>query len=209
MSGNWPFFEGARGVGAFTGSMAAPHARTLLFALLACALRARAQEPGDIDLLGPPKAVKPIDEDAVRRRRTMLQLHQGVGLGMFALELANTVVGQLNYSDKFAAGPNTGKYLLAHQITAYSTLVAFAGTGLLAVFAPTPIPRKPEGFDRLSLHKLSMGVATLGMASEAVLGIWAHGREGYLNQPDLAAAHLVIGYVTLAAVSLGVGAIVF
>ena len=188
--------------------MAPPHARALLFGLLACACAARAQEPGDIDLLGPPKAARPVDEDEIRRRRSMLPLHQAVGLGMFAIELANTAIGQLNWSDKFAAGPNTGKYVLAHQITGYATLVAFAGSGLLAVFAPTPLP-KSEGFDRTSLHRLSMGVATLGMAAEAVLGIWTRTREGYLNQPDFATAHLVIGYVTFAAVSLGVGAIVF
>ena len=133
---------------------------------------------------------------------------QGVGLGMFALSLANTVVGQLNYSDRFASGPSTGKYQLAHQITAYGTLVAFAGTGLLAVFAPTPIP-KSGGFDRVWLHKVAMLTATAGMAAETVLGIWTSGREGYLNQPDLAAAHLIIGYVTFAAIALGVGVIVF
>ena len=54
-----------------------------------------------------------------------------------------------------------------------------------------------------------MFTATGGMAAEAVLGLWTRSREGYLNQPDFAAAHLVIGYVTFAAISLGVGAIVF
>ena len=162
----------------------------------------------DFELLADPKATPRVDEEAVRRRRLLLTVHQGVGLGMFALALGNTVVGQLNYSDRFASGPSTGRYQLAHQITAYGTLVAFAGTGLLALLAPTPLPRA-AGFDRVSLHKLAMGAATAGMAAEAVLGIWTASREGYLNQPGLAAAHLAIGYFTFAAISLGVGTIVF
>jgi hypothetical protein len=118
------------------------------------------------------------------------------------------VVGQLNYSDRFASGPSTGKYQLAHQITAYATLGAFAATGLLAVFAPNPFPRH-EGFDRIALHKVSMATAAAGFAAATVLGIWTASREGYLNQPDFAAVHLALGYFTFAALSVGVGAIVF
>jgi hypothetical protein len=162
----------------------------------------------NFELLDESKPVAKVDEDAVRLRRKLLNLHQAVGLGMFALSLANTVVGQLNYSDRFASGPSTGKYQQAHQITAYTTVLAFAGTGLLALFAPTPLP-KSGGIDRMTVHKLAMLTATAGMAAEIVLGILTAGREGYLNQPDFAAAHLVIGYATFAAISLGVGVIVF
>ena len=162
----------------------------------------------DFDLLGESKPTLQVDEAAIRRRRFLLDVHQGVGLGMFAIALANTIVGQLNYSDRFASGPSTGRYQLAHQLTAYGTVVAFAGTGLLALFAPTPLPKTP-GFDRSSLHKLAMGAATLGMAAEVVLGIWTSSREGYLNQSNFATAHLVVGYFTFAALSLGVGAMVF
>jgi hypothetical protein len=162
----------------------------------------------DFDLLGESKPAFQVDEAAIRRRRFLLDVHAAVGLGMFALSLANTVVGQLNYSDRFASGPSTGRYQLAHQITAYGTVVAFAGTGLLALFAPTPLPKTP-GFDRVTLHKLAMGAATLGMAAEVVLGIWTSSREGYLNQSNFATAHLVIGYFTFAALSLGVGTFVF
>jgi hypothetical protein len=166
------------------------------------------QAPLNFDLLGEPAPGVRVDQAALARRRTMLQIHQGLGLGMFAVTAANVVIGQLNYSDKFASGPNTEKYQMAHQITAYSTLVLFTATGLLAVFAPTPLPRSP-GFDRTTLHKIAMGTAAAGMAAEAVLGIWTRTREGYLNQPDLATAHLIIGYATFAAMSVGLGAIVF
>ncbi len=162
----------------------------------------------DFDLLGEGKPALHVDEGALRRRRTMLNVHQGFGLGMFAVALANTVVGQLNYSDRFASGPSTGKYELTHKITAYSTVGLFAVTGLLAVFAPNPIP-KSGGFDRVTLHKIAMATATAGMVAQVALGIWTSSREGYLNQPDIATAHLVVGYVTFAAITLGVGAIVF
>jgi hypothetical protein len=54
-----------------------------------------------------------------------------------------------------------------------------------------------------------MLVAALGFATEIVLGIVAAGREGYLNQASLAEAHLVIGYVTTAAVGVGTAALFF
>jgi hypothetical protein len=163
----------------------------------------------DFDLLEPPKpGLLQVDESVLRRRRTLLNWHQGVGLGMFGIALANTIVGQLNYSDRFANGPSTGKYELAHTLTAGATVAAFAATGLLAVFAPNPIP-KTGGFDRVTVHKIAMATATAGIATETVLGIYTASREGYLNQPNFAAAHLAIGYVTFAAIALGVGVIVF
>jgi hypothetical protein len=164
--------------------------------------------PLDFELLDAPKPSLLVDEGAIRRRRTLLNLHQAAGLGLFAIALGNTVVGQLNYSDRFANGPSTGKYEQLHKITAYSTVVAFAATGALAIFAPTPLPKTP-GFDRVSWHKLSVGAAAAGIAAEVVLGIYTASREGRLNQPDLAAVHLGIGYFTFAALSLGVGVIVF
>jgi len=159
------------------------------------------------DLLGVPPNTQKVNEDALRLRRTMLTVHQGVGLGMFALQLSTTIVGQLNYNDKFG-GDNTSKYVQAHDILAYSTLASFAAAATLAWFAPKPIKRG-EGFDRVSLHKASMLAATLGMLAEGTLGIWTQSREGYLNQKSIGTAHLAIGYVTLAAVTVGISALVF
>jgi len=168
-----------------------------------------APKPGslDFDLLGAPPKTQEVNEKELRLRRTLLTVHQGVGLGMFALQLATTVVGQLNYDDKFG-GDNTSKYVEAHAILAYATLASFAAAGTLALLAPAPIKRS-EGFDRVSLHKLSMFTATAGMVAQGVLGVWTQSREGYLNQQSLGTAHLVVGYVTLAAVAVGVGALVF
>ena len=162
----------------------------------------------DFDLLAPPPP-PPGQDPALARRRTLLDWHQGLGIGLFGLTLATTVVGQLNYDDRFVGSrPSTGNYLAPHAVLATSTLVAFAATGMLALLAPAP-PVRRDGFDRITLHKIAMFTAAAGMAAEGALGLWTQRREGYLNQESLARAHLVLGYVVLAAVTTGVAAIVF
>jgi hypothetical protein len=164
----------------------------------------------DFDLLGkaPPPKVQ-IDDAAMKQRATMLSLHQQLGLGMFGLQLATTVVGQLNYDDKYGTNPPiTGQYELPHAVLAFSTLGMFAVAGTVALLAPSN-PVKKEGYDRLTLHKASMAVATAGMIAQGVLGVYANNQEGRIDQASIAQTHLVIGYLTLAAVSVAIGAIVF
>src|SRR5512137_857654 len=79
----------------------------------AASLAATPPKPSDLDfdLLGkaPPPKVQ-IDDAAMKQRASMLSLHQKLGLGMFGLQLATTVVGQLNYNDKYGTNPPiTGK----------------------------------------------------------------------------------------------------
>lgn len=182
--------------------------RPVLVALAA----APAADPSlDFDLLGTPPPVAPsADDGAMRRRRGMLKLHQGLGLGLVGLHLGATVVGQLNYSDKYGSNaPLTGRYELSHSVFAYSTVGVFAVNGVLALLAPTPKAKVKRGFDRVSLHKLGMAVATAGMLAQGVLGVYTDSREGYLNQQDYAKAHLAIGYATFAALGVAVGALVF
>lgn len=164
----------------------------------------------DFDLLDAPAppAVK-IDDAAMKQRRSMLDLHQKAGLGLLALELATTVVGQLNYNDKYGANaPVTGRYELSHTVLAYSTLGVFAATGAIALFAPAN-PVKKTQYDRLTLHKVGMALATAGMVAQGVVGIYADSREGRIDQAQIAKTHLVIGYATLAAVGVAVGALIF
>lgn len=164
----------------------------------------------DFDLLGKPPPVAAVDDPAMGRRRWMLKTHQAVGLGLVALQIATTVVGQLNYSDKYGgSAPLTGKYELSHTALAYTNVAVFAANGGIALFAPSPKNKPKRGFDRMSLHKLSMAIAAGGMLAQAGLGIYTDSREGYLNQQDYAKAHLAIGYATLAALGVGVGALVF
>jgi cytochrome b561 len=164
----------------------------------------------NFDLLGEPAQPPPPSADAksMRLRSTMLKTHQAFGLGLLALQVATTTVGQLNYNDKFSGGPNTNRYKESHAILAYVNLGVFVTTGALAVFAPSPPKTVDTGFDRVTLHKVSMFTAFAGMAAQGVLGVYTASREGYQNQSTFATAHLAIGYATLAAMLVGVGAIV-
>jgi hypothetical protein len=179
--------------------------------LLLAAASQKATDPSlDFDLLGKPAAPKvKIDDAALKRRRTMLDLHQATGLGLLALQLATTVVGQLNYSDKYGSNPPvTGRYELSHTVLAYTTLAVFAVDGGIALLAPG-LPAPKDRYDRLTLHKVGMAFATAGMVAQGVVGVYTDQREGRLNQARAARAHLVIGYTTLAAVGVAVGALVF
>lgn len=162
----------------------------------------------DFDLLGEAKPPpEPANAGALRLRRKMLKVHQGLGLSLLGVQLATTAVGQLSYSDRFAGGPDTGRYRLTHKLLAYTTLGVFAVNGTIALLAPSA--KTPRKFDRVAVHRLAMAAAAAGMATQAVLGTVTRERSGYLNQEKFATAHLVVGYVTLAAVLTGVGVIVF
>lgn len=171
-----------------------------------------APDPGDMgfDLLGapPPPAAAP-DEGRMKTRRTLLNIHQGLGIGLLAVSTTMMVFGQLNYSDRFGGGPSTGKFETPHTVLAFTTLGLFVATGLMALVAPSPLQERSEGIDRVTLHKIGMFTAAVGMAAQAALGIWTVNREGYINQTSVARAHLVVGYVTYAAMLFGVGALVF
>jgi hypothetical protein len=163
----------------------------------------------DWDLLGDaPKPKVPEEDRSLRLRRRMLNLHQAVGIGLFGLQLSSTVVGQLNYNDKFGVD-NTGRYKLTHQVIAYTNLAAFATAGTIALFAPSAKGPKRSGIDRVTVHKIGMAVATAGMIAQGLLGFQTARREGYLDKQDYGRAHLVIGYTTLAAMGVAVGVLVF
>jgi hypothetical protein len=179
------------------------------------ALAATKARPGgspssmDFDLLGDaPRPVVPAEDPSLRTRRKMLNLHQGLGLGLLGLQLASTVTGQLNYSDKFGTA-NTGRYKDTHRGLVYANIVAFAAVGGIALFAPTEKGAPPRPFGRTTIHKIGMALATAGMITQAYLGIRTAQREGYLDKQTYGRAHLAVGYATLAAMGVAVGALVF
>jgi hypothetical protein len=176
---------------------------------LALASKASTPDPGmDFDLLGEAKPPPAPDAGALKLRRTMLTVHQAVGFGLVGLQLATTIVGQLNYSDRFAGGPSTAQYQLSHAALAYTTLGVFVVNGTIALLAPSPVKRSMT-MDRVMVHRIAMFTAAAGMLAQGILGVYTSDREGYLNQEKLATVHLAIGYATLAAMATGVGALVF
>jgi hypothetical protein len=193
---------------ASAGTREAPSALRLTLSVGLAAAEA-ADDPLDFDLLGAPEPAAPAaDAGALRLRRGMLNLHQGLGIGLLTLTSATVVVGQLSYGDRYG-GPATGRYELLHAGLSYTTLGLFAATGLLALLSPDADRAPSAAVDRTTLHKIGLYTAAAGMAAQAGLGILTAGREGRLNQQRLATAHLAIGYLTLAGMAFGVGAIVF
>ena len=161
----------------------------------------------DFDLLDPPTAPmapkpNPAFESSVRTRRTMLELHQALGFATWAAVATTVVLGQLQLHDRYGGGGDTGKFRIPHLAFAIGSSTLFAGTGLLAAFAPSPFERR-EGLSTALLHKVMMYIATAGMAAQIILGIVTGLREGALDQRAFAATHQAVGYVTAGALTVG------
>jgi len=165
----------------------------------------------DFDLLDdaakkPDAAAQAADAERidrmVRTRRTMLTLHQGLGIATLASLVGTTVVGQLAFNDKYRGGGDTERFLPWHVGLLITTSALFTTVGLLGVLAPVPY-EKHFRWDTANIHKMFMALATAGMVAQLVLGLVTHGLDGQLSQVDLATAHQVIGYATLGAMTAG------
>jgi hypothetical protein len=175
---------------------------------------ARRPSGGDMDFELLPQKPQSSTEQAsieskIKTRRAMLQWHQGFGIATAALMAGTVITGQLNYSDRFGGGGSSGQYEGWHDTLEAATVVSFATAGLLAILTPTPFEHKSDGVDTVTVHKWTMLVATIGMGAEVPLGIWTVTREGYVNQGTLALTHLIVGYVTAAALTAGATALFF
>jgi hypothetical protein len=167
----------------------------------------------DFDLLDSSESAEAAQENPelekkVSRRRTMLKLHQGLGFALTASLVATTVVGQLQFNDSFRGGGDDRNLLGLHRGLAISTSAIFASVGLLGLLAPEPFEKEFQ-WDTITVHKLLMSVATVGMLAQVVLGIMSTHRFGRLSERDYAFAHQVVGYTTLGAVSAGVVTLFF
>jgi hypothetical protein len=169
------------------------------------------QQPSmDFDLLPPaPKSeVNPELEAQVRKRRAMLQWHQGLGLAMLGTLGATVVVGQLDFNDKFRGGGDTDKWQTPHLVLASASTVLFTSVALLGVLAPNPYPKK-AGWDTATIHKVLMTAATAGMLAQMIIGLAAPAQNGSTLERDLAGVHQVLGYTTLALTTAGAVVYVF
>jgi len=178
---------------------------------------AQASQPGpeDVDLLPKPAAPDP---EAVARqeqlqrelekRSSMLQYHQLGGMLTLATLGATVIFGQLNYIDKYGGGGDTGRWYDWHRYSAFAAAALFAGTGALALFAPSPLP-KPRRLDTAMMHRIAMGVATAGMVTQIALGFVTASKGGSVSQRDYALAHQIVGYTTFGATAVGFGVLTF
>jgi hypothetical protein len=164
----------------------------------------------DFDLLPASSAAKedPALEAQIRTRRSMLLIHQALGIATVALMTTAVVFGQLNYDDRFGGGPSTGQWEVWHSGFAAAGTITFISAGTLALLAPVPLTKRGD-FDTITVHKWSMLVATLGYAAEIPLGIYTVSQEGHANQASLALAHLILGYITVTALAVGTAALFF
>lgn len=169
----------------------------------------------DFELLPPEKAPDPADVARGRelsrelsQRRSLLQLHQLGGFATVGAMVATSVVGQLNYNDKYGGGGYSGRYIVPHRWLGIGTAAIFTATGLLAVFAPSPLS-KPLRLDTVAVHRVAMAVATAGMLAQIILGPLTASKEGQPSQRDFALAHQIVGYATLAATTTGFAVLFF
>jgi len=185
--------------------MVALFAMTLLAAPVQIALAEQPQSE-DFDLLPPEKKLDPQAQKELEQklalRRKMLQLHQLGGFLTLASVGTTTVLGQLNYADKYGGGGDTGRYYQWHKWAGITTAVIFAATASLSVFAPSPLEKRIR-FDTATVHKASMAVAAAGMLAQIILGPITASKEGQLSQRDWALAHQIVGYTTLVATATG------
>src|SRR5437764_1254496 len=105
-------------------------------------------------------------------------------------------------------GGYTRRWYDWHRYSAFTSAALFAGTGALALFAPSPL-EKPMRLDTAMLHRIAMGVATAGLATQIVLGFVTAGKGGSLSQRDFALAHQIVGYSTFGASAVGFGVLLF
>lgn len=175
--------------------------------------RPQPQTPFDFDLLPAAPAPTAADrafEQAVGRRRTMLTFHQGLGVATWTAVAATTLVGQLDFNDRFRGGGDTGRYHGAHKALAYGSAALFTTAAAFALLAPSPYEKGTRrALDTAKLHKVAMGVAAAGMLAQVVLGVAARRQAGSLRERDLATAHQAIGYATLGAATAGAVVLLF
>jgi cytochrome b561 len=169
--------------------------------------------PPGLDLLidekAPLPARDPAFEELVQRRRTLLSVHQAVGLATWGLMATTVVVGQLNYNDLYGRdAAYTQKYRETHVALAGATTASFAFTGILALAAPEPYPKRVR-LDTATVHKVSMGLTTLGLVSQIALGYLTHNSPNFADQRRLAQAHQALGYATLGTMTIGAVTLVF
>ncbi len=124
-------------------------------------------------------------ERELRVRRTMLKIHQGLGLATAGAMLAQGILGSQLYKGNYAVRN-------AHESVALGINIAYSTTALMAFAAPPPMVNRKK-FDNIKLHKLLSVVHLSGMIGTNVL---AHQIE---NNVKLKPYHRIVAMTTFAA----------
>ena len=147
----------------------------------------------------------------IERRRSMLETHQILGLTTLGVMAATCVLGQLDYNDMYGSGhAGSGNYLWPKRVGAYATTGLFISTAVFSVFAPVPFEKHSEGLDRITIHKIAVIGASLGMAAQMGLGIVAaRSADAGHQRESMAQAHMIVGWSTLALMTTAAATWVF
>lgn len=147
------------------------------------------------------------DERELRAARYGLW-HQITGISSLVLLAATVVIGQINAVDFFQNRLTGLPMIWTHRVLTMGTSVAYLGARILAWLLPSLATAdesggKYEGFDSAKSHRILAWVHGFGMVGLIATGIInAHLVPSFtLAKTILTASHLVLGYVTLAALT--------
>lgn len=160
---------------------------------------------------GSANGESPDEGDEVARRRLLLGLHQFGGMMNLTAMTATAVLGQLHYNDMYGEGATrSGRFRTFHRAGAVISAVGFAAVASMAVLAPQPYQLEGRGLDAMTLHKAAAIGAALTLAAQIAVGL--AGASSSAESParaDLARAHLVLGYATVALMATAGSALLF
>jgi len=126
-------------------------------------------------------------EKELKIRRTLLTIHQTLGIITWFSMAATVTTGQLWLDGKL----NSAKL---HRTLKWPTIIGYSLTGLCAVIAPPPTQRNFE-FSNISVHKMLAWGHFLGMVSTPILGRLILSSKDYYKSARI---HQIVGYSTFA-----------
>jgi hypothetical protein len=126
-------------------------------------------------------------EYELKLRRTMLTIHQTLGIFTWVSMAATVTAGQLWLDGKLDSPT-------LHRTLKWPTIIGYSLTGLLAIITPPPVQRKPE-FSTITVHKTLAWAHFLGMVATPILGRLILNSNDYYKS---ARFHQIVGYTTFA-----------
>ncbi len=127
----------------------------------------------------------------IKLRRTLLTIHQTLGILTWFSMAATVTAGQLWLDGKLDS-PSL------HRTLKYPTIIGYSLTGLLSVITPPPIERRRE-FSTISFHKTLAWLHFAGMVATPILGRLILSSTDYYKS---ARFHQIVGYSTFTVFSI-------